>query len=528
MNIPDRLVDWATEKLLWKNCRLNWGTTGRAVDPASALKRHPEYAAYCREAGDFVAMSDFFEALLLAMPKNDDLEYSTVFPNVETKTDLILQALEVHGLKLSPRGDSAKRDDGGDVVRFDDLETIVLKHRDDYEEDTPRSESGRPIRPAWSTEVMKRELRVLLVNYHTQGRNALRNTLTYQPEMANYSSDYLAWYFGDNGARVAQEAQPLAVAMFKHWMWQTKRYLYGMKVPAPIMLNILGEQETGKTLFVRRLSLPFDGFDTDAKLYHALDDRESERWIQNYIIRFDELAVGGDHAEFARSAAGFKALLTMETINYRVMRETKHHRAARTFSPIATSNKPLADVLYDPTGMRRFYEITSLLPKCVAPWEGILSMDPVALWQGIDENLPTGYVYQGSDMFPALQAAQAAFKRMDLVELALNHKEHGYIPVYTDSAEGSAFVEIFRTVGSSTKKDELENLAGVELVPPYKVRGEITQWMEEEKMRDSVRFLPNNDHFVSALKGHGVLMVFTAGHEYVVCKVDEYSAKVGV
>jgi len=532
MNIPDRLIGWAGENTVWKSGRLNWRTTGRQVDPSSAIKRYPEYVAICQSADDFINMGVFFESLIAAMPRVEKSEYTTLFPTVETKTELIYQALEVHGLKLTSRGDSGRRGDidGGDDVRSDDLENIILKHRDDYEEDTPIGDNGRPIRTSWTTEVIRRELRVLTANVFNQNKRELRTTLTHAPEMATYTHDYLSWYFGVDGARVVKEDQRLAVEMFKHWLWQTKRYLYGQKVPAPIMLNILGEQETGKTLFVRRLSLPFDGFDTDAKLYHALDDRESERWMQNYIIRFDELAVGGDHAEFARSAAGFKALLTMETINYRVMRETKHHRAARTFSPIATSNKPLADVLYDPTGMRRFYEIVSTLPKCVAPWQGILAMEPVALWQGIDENLPLGYVYQGSEMFPALQVAQAAFKRMDLVELTLKNKETGYIPIYSESVAGDHFVAIYRDVGTTAKREELEKLAGVDLIPPYKIRGEITQWMEDEKMRDSVRFLPNNDHFISALKHHGVMMIAIAGHEYVVCQKDEYStsARIGV
>jgi hypothetical protein len=54
-----------------------------------------------------------------------------------------------------------------------------------------------------------------------------------------------------------------------------------------------------------------------------------------------------------------------------------------------TSNKPVAEILYDTTGMRRYYEVAC---QDKMDWETINSINYLAIWQGVDENKPDGYL----------------------------------------------------------------------------------------------------------------------------------------
>jgi hypothetical protein len=56
---------------------------------------------------------------------------------------------------------------------------------------------------------------------------------------------------------------------------------------------------------------------------------------------------------------------------------------------IGCTNKNTFEVLWDPTGARRFWEIKTL-PK--VNWEIINSIDYEELWKGIDESLENGYM----------------------------------------------------------------------------------------------------------------------------------------
>ena len=174
-------------------------------------------------------------------------------------------------------------------------------------------------------------------------------------------------------------------AVLKHFLWQMKRNMFGLEVLDHMMPFVYGAtQRQGKSSAIKKLLSPIDSLWCNAKLSDLNDERKSKMFFNNYAGLLDEIQ-NSTKIEMER----VKERITTQSITFRPLYSNNIVQLKNNCSLIAVSNKPLAFVLHDHTGMRRFYEIE--VTKQLN-WTLINSIDYLALWQGIDENRSTPYI----------------------------------------------------------------------------------------------------------------------------------------
>lgn len=173
------------------------------------------------------------------------------------------------------------------------------------------------------------------------------------------------------------------IAALKHFIWQVKRKLWGLRVEKHLMPVLFGPQECGKSEFVRKLIAPLERLVSDSQTMDSLSDtREANVFAEYAIVFYDEMA----RAERG-NIAQIKNIISSPTVEWRPMRTNKREQRANIATFIACSNNPLKQVLADNTGVRRFWQIDAKSPTM--DWEVINGMDYLALWRSVNENAST-------------------------------------------------------------------------------------------------------------------------------------------
>lgn len=174
------------------------------------------------------------------------------------------------------------------------------------------------------------------------------------------------------------------VAVIAHWCWMVKTKAENKNTVYEIMPVLFGPQGSGKTTAINHLIAPLKNFQLDLQLDKIGDERYSDGLSKNLIVFFDELS-GANKTEMNC----LKRIISTHTISYRKMYSHSVSSVKQACSFIGCTNRNTFEVLWDPTGARRFWEIQTL-PKVA--WEKINEIDYEALWKGIDENLLEGYM----------------------------------------------------------------------------------------------------------------------------------------
>lgn len=198
-------------------------------------------------------------------------------------------------------------------------------------------------------------------------------------------------YTGDNdelekwlGALIGPDIKEIDLAIMKHFLWQVKRKAADLPVVYHICPIFFGKQGGGKTTAIEKLLSPIKDLTLSFSPDEATDNRVKAAFGKNLVCFFDEMA------NMARvEMEELKKLITAETLTYRPMHTNKSAVAQQKCSFIGGSNKSMAELIYDPTGMRRFYEFVCMDK---ANFEAINSVDYSAVFAGIDGSLERGYV----------------------------------------------------------------------------------------------------------------------------------------
>ena len=462
-----------------------------------------EYADYCMKLGPQdtpMNLAQYQEAVETAHPVISRDHEGFMCPTVEFIEDLVEQAMEANGFTVDARGQCILQQ--GYSATLEDLEKAVLHHLTYYVEES--KVGGQLVRKVWTTGQVQTALYIHLRNMELKARDLLRESMAYQPAQEAFTIaalDYVLGSFDTAGDRT------LAREMVRHWLWQTKRYILGLEVHSPIFLNFYGKtQHTGKTFFVTRLLEPVGDFKDTATL--SSDERKLEIWTKNYALFFDEMPVQENDLQSRTNLMAYlKAILTSKEISTRVMRTTKHSTSIRTASPIAATNFPLVKVIYDPSGMRRFFEVVLLCGKDQQRIQDIISLDPARIWAGIDPHLPQGYVFPGcGPMWDSLETAQGAMKHREGLDDVLDFADSVEKPVKVEEVPEEA-LEVFKGwTGSATKLDKLnEKLKewNFQAVAVFMLRKEYRDWLEENMGGDVARWLPQGDNFRHGLEYRG-------------------------
>lgn len=179
---------------------------------------------------------------------------------------------------------------------------------------------------------------------------------------------------------------PADVAVFKHWIWQVKRKLVQKPVKFHMMLNIRGDQGKGKTLSTNKLLSPLRELKAQRNIKELCDERNSYILGRLAVILIEELA-GASAAEIE----GFKAMITGEQIQSRILGTNSHQDNPQNVTLISTANTSVGEVISDATGMRRFYEVEFRRDeqKC---WDEMNAIDVVDVWRSVDHNQDEAYI----------------------------------------------------------------------------------------------------------------------------------------
>jgi hypothetical protein len=212
------------------------------------------------------------------------------------------------------------------------------------------------------------------------------------------------------------------VAVLAHFIWQVKRKVFGLKVQYHMMPILTGVQGNGKSTAIRQKFLsPVDDFIATPTLADLADRRHYEAYQFNYVVFCDEM----EQAD-STDVDGLKNFITAERQTAREMYSTTMLEFRQNCTPIGCTNKSLATLIYDPTGMRRFYEIAtdSNMPD---NWKELDRIDYKKMWQQVDENIPGPSCY----IMPlklTIETHQEQLRVQDPIELFLDESGAAMTP----------------------------------------------------------------------------------------------------
>lgn len=459
---------------------------------------------------DYVKRVDF-EEIIADIISDGTADKSHKYQSVDSVEGIIDQTCELYDITFDTRGDKIYQNKSG--ISFSEFETLVCYHNDRYTEDTPKD-----TRRVFATETIKRAIKIYTIRMDQKQRGILKDQMSvYNRQDALYVNEFLEWVV--KSFKIDGDVM-FNVAMIKHWMWQTKRYCIGMNVMSPIFCNFFGEsQETGKTKFIQNLTKPFADYRIGISLSDMLDDRRSEAWTKNYVAVADELKLGDiGGKQLGQVIAVIKNYLTAESIEYRELGTHKFVKATRTFSPISSSNKSIVDVIFDDTGMRRFYEFKihakSDRIKAKSRVQEFIDCDIDALWRGINPNLEEGYVTRSNKYGDILASVQSQYKHFDYLDIFLDDEDtYFYNTLRSNDSDFESFMSKFESGGIGgidPKKYQVHNV--MVLVKEAKT------WIKDIDP-NSEKFVPSAMQMPIKLRKKGIHVIEDHHKSFVVVRV---------
>lgn len=172
-------------------------------------------------------------------------------------------------------------------------------------------------------------------------------------------------------------AEPKHVAVFRHFIWQVKRRMLGLKVEHHRMIVLVGEQGAGKTEAIKAFLKPLHELTLGKGVNEITDERQWEMFRRYPVIVLDEMA----QAEKACLETLKRVVSAEEYLSYRPMR-TNHQEVLKPISTfIGSSNLFLSEVIKDKTGNRRFDQLKTLDRM---DWGLINSLDYHSIWLSVN------------------------------------------------------------------------------------------------------------------------------------------------
>jgi hypothetical protein len=166
--------------------------------------------------------------------------------------------------------------------------------------------------------------------------------------------------------------------VLKHFIWQVKRKLFDNPVTYHMMPVFFGPQEAGKSTVVRDyFCKPVKDFFASTDFATITDNRSHDIW-DNYVLFFDEMGRSAvSHLE------DIKRKITEDRFNSRVLGKNTDTLVVNRATFIGTTNKDISRLIFDDTGMRRFYQVDC---RTKIDWPVTNQIDYKKLWRSVNEN----------------------------------------------------------------------------------------------------------------------------------------------
>ena len=234
---------------------------------------------------------------------------------------------------------------------------------------------------------------------------------------------FIEYYHSPKSSDHSTRMHRLHQSMICHWIWLVKRRLNKLPTVYEIALVFLGRQGVGKSFSVRRMTEVVSDLSTPASVSNLVDERETRRWENYYIAFLDEIS-----KESKDSLSKLKDWVTRTESEFRPLYSNSSEGCDKNAQAIGTSNFPLASILKDPSGMRRFWEIPSDQEKSKI-FTGMETIDWELIYKAIDESNNLGYYGPdslGGKFFEEITEIQNAARDKSPVE------EYMYTENYVD------------------------------------------------------------------------------------------------
>jgi hypothetical protein len=237
-----------------------------------------------------------------------------------------------------------------------------------------------------------------------------------------------------------------AKTMMKHFIWQVKRKMRKLPVKYHTMLIFYGPQEAGKSTVIRDyLCKPVKEFFASTNFKAITDDRSFDIW-DNYILFFDEMG----HSTTS-NLEDIKRRVTEDKFSARILKTNSDTVITNRATFIGASNKDIATLIFDDTGMRRFYQI-----DCLAKidWDVTNDIDYIKLWRSVDETKETPLVTD-AEILQNIKKIQASKRQLTMMERWLREREHQNFveELIGASAFFEEFVKFEQSKNASGKSD---------------------------------------------------------------------------
>lgn len=278
-----------------------------------------------------------------------------------------------------------KRHDYTQIVR-----TLLLDYSEQvsaYNANAPKDEKVKGA----TYETIKMALEEYADNVILQKREELAAKLQFSgTENLGPLSDFLFYITGQRDEK--------DLAVMAHWVWQVKRKLTNQKVFFHIMPMFYGTQGGGKSEAIKHLFGPVHSLTLEnLSLTDIVKTEKIAFELGRCLVAFFDEMSGADKAD----VEALKRQITATHNDTRTFFTQKFVKVPQNVSFIGASNKALNELIYDPTGMRRFYQINTVERF---DWGAINSLDYEALYKGINEGRETGYMAEKAEEIAAEQA----------------------------------------------------------------------------------------------------------------------------
>lgn len=222
----------------------------------------------------------------------------------------------------------------------------------------------------------------------TKQLNLLRERVAFAEESARKGRTNLEkWLHG----MLFRPPTEVETAVMLHFLWQTKRKLFGKPASYHMMPVFVSAQGTGKTTAIQELIKPLLEVVSNTTLEQFTDQRSWATLSRTYIKVVDEMA----KAERADLATLKMALSAEGVLEYRPMRSNDLEQVTQNNTFIGTSNEEISGLIRDYTGVRRFFQIVGFMGQVytldrnekLKYWQMRAEVDALSIWQSVDESL---------------------------------------------------------------------------------------------------------------------------------------------
>jgi len=184
--------------------------------------------------------------------------------------------------------------------------------------------------------------------------------------------------FGATFLEESRVPRHIQVAVLQKFFWQVKRRITGRPVTNHLMVVLYGAQGKGKTKAVEKMTEPLGMLVTSGDFQRLSDIREVAMF-QSFVVVLDEMQ-RASQADVDR----VKNVVTRDRFDYKPLYSNANVNSVQNATFIGTSNRSLDQMIHDPTGNRRFFQIDWSNDVGPDQWGYLNGLNMEEMWRSVD------------------------------------------------------------------------------------------------------------------------------------------------